>query len=385
MRDEADVVVVGSGPAGWAAADHCARNGLDTILVAPDPARAWTPTYGLWTAQASPLPPGAALVEPTALRASGRLLDRGYAVLDNAAAAAAYAATPVRAMAGRAVAVGGTAVALRTGRLLRCRLVLDARGPLRHPGDRIEQTAYGMVFPQEAAAPLHRPGEAVFMRWDRRRSGWPTFLYAVPLPGGRTLLEETSLARRPGLPLPELKRRLTARLETAGVDPGDRLGAELVRFAMDAPPVEERDGAVPFGVAAGMMHPATGYSVGEALETAPLLAAAVAEALPRGTRAAREAARTQVWSAEARRAHRLRAWGQRTLLRLPPPLVPEFFDAFFALPEHRQDAFLRGRGDPQGTWKAMAAVFGSAPPRLRRAMAAAGLGAVAARPREART
>ncbi|WP_205323709.1 lycopene cyclase family protein [Glycomyces sp. YM15] len=387
MDDQADVVVIGSGPAGWAVADHCARNALDTILVAPAPTRAWTPTYGLWTGQVRPLPPGAAFIRATRLLAADRTLDRGYAVLDNEAVMAAYTATAVRTVADAVVGIEQgrpPGVALRSGRRLRCRLILDASGQPGRLGKgprgvRVEQTAYGMVFPEASAAALAVPGEAVFMRWDRAGTEWPTFLYAVPLPGGRTLLEETSLARRPGLALPELKRRLMRRLEKAGIDPGDRIGTEQVRFAMDAPPAPVRDSVVPFGVAGGMMHAATGFSVGEALTAAPLLAAAIAQSLPRGPDAVRRAARAQLWPASARTVHRLRTWGQRTLLRLPPALVPEFFDAFFAIPEDFQDAFLCGRDDPRGTWTAMAAVFGAASTRVRAAMVSASLTPAAAR------
>lgn len=377
MDDQADVVVIGSGPAGWAVADHCARNALDTVLVAPAPTRVWTPTYGLWTGQIRPLPPGAAFIRATRLLAADRALDRGYAVLDNEAVMAAYAGTAVRTVADAVVGIEQgrpPAVALRSGRRLRCRVILDASGQVGAAlrGVRVEQTAYGMVFPAAAVAPLAVPGEAVFMRWDRAETEWPTFLYAVPLSGGRTLLEETSLARRPGLPLPELRRRLMRRLERAGIDPGERIGIEQVRFAMDAPPAPVRGGVVPFGVAGGMMHAATGFSVGEALTAAPLLAAAIAQSLPRGPDAVRRAARAQLWPVRARAVHRLRAWGQRTLLRLPPELVPEFFDAFFTIPEDLQDAFLCGRDDARGTLTAMTAVFGAASTRLRGAMVTAG-------------
>ncbi len=142
------------------------------------------------------------------------------------------------------------------------------------------------------------------------------------------------------------------------------LGVERVRFAVDVPVVGgRRPGVVAFGVAAGMMHPATGYSVGETLATAPAVAAAIAADLHRDPARAAHAA---IWSPAARTVRRLREWGLRALLALPPDRVPEFFDTFFALPPEPQRAYLSGRDDLRGTAAAMSAVFGAAPWGLRR-------------------
>ena len=45
---DGDVIVVGAGPAGLAAATSCAEAGLATVLVAPDPDAPWPQTYGCW-------------------------------------------------------------------------------------------------------------------------------------------------------------------------------------------------------------------------------------------------------------------------------------------------------------------------------------------------
>src|SRR5687767_5054617 len=89
-----------------------------------------------------------------------------------------------------------------------------------------------------------------------------------------------------------------------------------------------RGGVVAFGVAAGMMHPATGYSVGDGLATGPAVAAAIAETLPRGGPAAARAAHSAVWPPAAPLVHMLRLQGLRVVLALPPSRVPDFFDVF---------------------------------------------------------
>lgn len=372
------VLVVGGGPAGWAVADQCAALGLDTLLVTPRPDRVWPATYGLWADQCGALPTGARVVRSVAW-AGERRLDRGYAVLDNDSVLRAFRRGPVRVTAGvvRAVEVdAGVATAtLGSGETVRAGVVVDASGARRvlsggvPRGVRVEQSAFGVVVPAEVAAPVVAPGEAVFMRWGREHRDWASFLYAVPVPGGRTLLEETSLARRPGVRVADLRDRLVRRLERAGVPAGEVVGDERVRFAVDTPLPRRRPGVVAFGVAGGMMHPASGYSVGDALVTAPAVAAAIAEALPAGADAAARAAHEAVWPAAARVVRGLRFAGLRTLLALPAAEVPGFFDTFFALPERSQRAYLSGRDDLRGTAAAMTALFRAAPWRLRAVMA----------------
>jgi lycopene beta-cyclase len=367
-----DVLVVGAGPAGWAIAARCARHALATVLVDPRPHGPWRATYGLWTDQCAALPDGADVVPAAALWAGQRRLSRGYAVLDNDSAIHAFRRTGVETVVDRVVsATADGTVRLGSGHSLRSRVVIDASGPRRVLSGgtprtpRVEQTAFGVVVPSETAASVIAAGEAVFMRWDERDRDWPSFLYSVPLPGNRTLLEETSLARRPGLPLDQLEARLTERLG-AVVDAAEAV--ERVRFAVDVPTARRRGVVVAFGVAAGMMHPATGYSVGDALVTAPAVAAAIAGELPRGGRAAARAAQAVVWSSGARVVRLLRMRGLRVLLALPPSRVPEFFDGFFALPDSAQRAYLSGREDVRGTIAAMVALFDAASPELRRAM-----------------
>ncbi len=139
---------------------------------------------------------------------------------------------------------------------------------------------------------------------------------------------------------------------------------EQVRFPVDL----NRPAKLAFGAAAALVHPATGYSVATTLTLAPLVAAAIADALPRGPRAARAAARQVVWSPAAKVVHTMRRHGLRVLLAMPPEHVPEFFDLFFGLPEELRRAYLSDREDVAGATKAMAELFRGAPWRLRRTM-----------------
>ena len=344
-----DVLVAGAGPAGVALAGACARLGLRTGLVAPRPDAPW-PTYGMW-ADETDLP-------GTRVPAwAGRLLQRDYLVLDNTAARTALSQPDVETVADRVRAVhrdGPRFLAtLASGRTIVAGVVVNATGA--RP-DWTAQTAFGVVLSVEEAAALVPPDTAVVMDWTPApgfAGSWPTFRYAVPVPDG-VLVEETSLARRPGLPVAELRARLAARL---GLSLTGRR-TETVRVPLDGG-LPRRCPIVPFGAAAGLVHPATGYSVAAAVRLAPRLA----DAFATGTDPWRV-----LWPPRTRAVHALRRKGLHTLLALTPLQVPEFFDLFFALPVHLQRAYLSGRDDLAGTVAAMAALFHAAPRPLRTAM-----------------
>ncbi|MFC7450362.1 lycopene cyclase family protein [Rhodococcus daqingensis] len=364
----ADLAVVGLGPAGRALAHRAAVAGLDVVAVDPHPDRRWTPTYAAWSDEL----PGwldadavsAARVErPRVWATRERALARPYCVLDNDALRAALDLGTARVHAGTAVDVEPDRVILQDGTRLRARQVIDARGA-RHSRGLAEQTAHGVVVSGEAASPVLGGGDAWFMDW-RPDNGAPpdqprSFLYAVPLGGDRVLLEETCLVGRPGLSQEELRGRLETRLRARGVPVSAHAERERVRFPVEVP---RAAGAVTtFGARAGIMHPGTGYSVAASLSSVDEVVSAIA--------AGRDPRRA-LWPVRARAVRRLRDVGLRALLRLPPPLTADFFDAFFDLPAAHQRAYLSARADPVAVGAAMAAVFRRAPNPVRRTLAGA--------------
>ncbi|MFB9432217.1 lycopene cyclase family protein [Streptoalloteichus tenebrarius] len=376
-----DVLVIGAGPAGTALAGACARAGLRTGLLDPAPDRPWRATYAAWRDELPRDLPGDA-VAATAHRTRAVAINPHplppYAVLDNERLRAHLRHPDIAVHAGRARRVLHSAtdstVHLTDGRHLVAAVVVDATGAARtlssgpSRGAAAEQTAVGITVPRAWAEPLLGDAEALFMDWrpapDQTGDG-PTFLYALPMPGDRVLVEETSLARRPGLPLGVLRRRLRSRFAAVGREI-DQLDApeERVRFPLDLPtPGASR--VVAFGAASALVHPATGYSLAAALALAPRVARAVAEALPSGPGAAAAAARRVVWPPSALAVHALRRRGLEVLLGLPPSGVPVFFETFFRLRPHHRRAYLSDREDVTGTVAAMAALFGSASWRLR--------------------
>ena len=382
--DPADVVVVGAGPAAWSVAGHLARGGVDVALVAPDPTRPWPASYGAWADELpADLPADVRatdMADAVAIARSRHHLGRTYTMLSTDRLQAHLTDPAVRTVVGTARGTRHgpthTAVVLGDGRTVPGRVIIDASGADRvltggrTPAPRAAQTAYGLLVDGARAA----EAEQAFMDWrdDHGHTGWPTFLYAVPLDGGRLLLEETSLARRPGLPIADLRTRLHDRMAARGLDlavlaDAEAAGAvERVAFVVDTPLTRGRARVVPFGAAAPMIHPATGYSLAATLRTAPRLAEAILAHLPRDGRDAAAAARRAIWPANARLVHHLRRRGLEVLLALPPEGVIDFFELFFDLPAAHQRAYLSERDDARAVMAAMAAVFVAADGPLKR-------------------
>jgi lycopene beta-cyclase len=351
----ADVVVAGAGPAGWALASACARAGLETTLVAPSPWEPWPATYGMWRDELPSLPDYAVAAAPARTVAVGTTphrLERDYVIIDNDGLRRWLTDSAVEVVTGVVQPDGGR---------LGARVLVDATGGHRS-GLGAEQTAYGLIVRAADAKPLVPPDTAIFMDWTGPARD-PSFLYGIPIDGDRVLLEETCLARRPGLPLDMLAGRLRQRLVQAGVPlDGDE---EFVRIPLDLP----RPRGLAFGAAAGMVHPATGFSLADSLRLAPAVAEALRDGLRISPRHALRAARHEVWPPAARVVHTLRRFGLRALCDLPAPALPEFFELFFRLPTELQCAYTSARTDVIGTVAAMEVLFRSAPWRLRTRLA----------------
>lgn len=367
-----DVVVIGAGPAGTALATACVRTGLDTVLIDPAPQRPWRHTYSLWRDEVPWLPADAVAAAPRTVYAAGRsvrTLGRQYLVADNDGLRRTLSDDRVRVLTGTVTELrrerAGCVAVLADGTHVRGGVAVDARGV--RPGTGHEQTAFGVVLPAAEAGKVVPADTAVFMDWRHAPADDPTFLYAVPLGGDRVLVEETSLARRPALPLPTLARRLRERLTAAGVDPDSHAGEERVRIRLDVP-LPRPGPSVPFGARAALVHPTTGYSIATSLTLAPRVAAALSDGLRTGPRTAVRAARHVLWSPRALAVHAMRRRALHALHHLPGRDVPSFFDVFFAMPAARQRTFTSVRDDPAALVATMTTLFRAAPWRLRAAM-----------------
>jgi len=378
-RERWDVVVAGAGPAGLAVAAACATRGLRVALVAPH-LRPWHQTYCLWAdeldaATTALLGPAGGPVlgrryPATVVRTSSgqRDLGRGYARLHNDVVhgllldqlVAGGGEIVLGTVTGAREDGGGQQVALADGTTLPAGLVVDARGG--GPGS-AQQRAWGERVTGDVTG-LVPPGSALFMDWvtlrDPAAAQPPVFLYGMALDDGSTLLEATSLAARPPVPLPQLRDRLHRLMATAGL----RSAGEPERVAIPLDAAVRRGAGVPVGAAAGLVHPATGYSVATSLRTG----GAVADAVLAGADAA--AVRGLVRSTRRRATLGLFALGREVLLGLDEEQTDTFFSTFFTLPPPAWNAYLDTGSPPSAVAATMLRVARALPPAGRRSLAA---------------
>jgi len=396
-RFDADVGIIGAGPAGWALAAALQATGLTTMVVAPEPTATWLASYGMWVdevpewlAERAGGTSGLFASTWPRVRVAGtteRIVDRTYGRLDNHVLRR-------HLVAGGHVAatVGGISHTRHGSRLhttsgdLSVRLVVDATGASSHwqqassPGVGA-QVAYGLIVPTEVVPEPWRAADVcTLMDWrpvggavtgTGDGSGDTTFLYVLN-EGDRALVEETSLVSRPPMALETLRRRLALRL---GEDlTAEAQAVERVHIPMVPGRVRHRrsDRVVAFGAAAGYVHPATGYSVTASLRAAPRVAQAAAGAWEGSD--VDDIARTvaeAVWPLAQRRVRALHDVGLAALQRLDGAATRTFFDAFFSLPAAQWSAYLRVDAAPGEVMTAMAGVFARLPWRVRGRLVAA--------------
>lgn len=447
---DTDVIVVGGGPAGRLAAAAIAEAGLEVALVARDVRASWQNNYGIWLDEL-PDPALTAALERSWERPLVFLdddeplaLGRAYGRFDNARFCAMLDAK-VRRGGGRLIDgdvlearhdARGSTVRMSGGRALSARVIVDATGHqarLVEAGAALDaggaaQVAYGVVLQRAQLPALPLAASEMVLMDFRDRCGTPdargqaTFLYAMPLPGGRLFVEETSLVSRPPLPFALLAERLHARLEDLGVAAegelgclvrqpplgtggrggerasperlelgsagrppaagpagGERGGVERCWIPMGAPHPRLDQRVIGFGGAAAMVHPATGYMIGQAIAHAPRLAEAIASAARRRAPDAAAIARAgwrAIWPRERRRAWALYRVGMELLLDLDARETRQFFLAFFAAPRSRWSSFLSARAPTREILATMSAVLRSAPSSLRRKILARSMGRI---------
>lgn len=392
------MLVVGSGPAGLAAAAALSEGGLRVVGLAPDPERPWTNTYGVWLDEIEGLgyAPFLGHLWGDTVAHFGRgevALGRTYGRFDNAALQGHLwehaARRGVRWLTGTAAhtehTAAGSSLHTTAGRVHHARVILDTTGHhsrlvQRPHGRPAFQTAFGITG--RFTAPPVAPGQMLLMDFrddfltpaERRQ---PTFLYAMDLGEGRFLAEETSLAQRPGLGMDVLQGRLERRLAARGTAVAEVLDYERVRFPMDLTLPDRTQRIVAFGGAAGMVHPASGYLVASVLRRAPELAGALTRALSEPAALPTDAARAAwqaLWPPARVRERQLYLFGLEALLTLDSTRTQDFFSAFFKLPAPSWQGYLSGTLGAAGITGTMTAMFQHAPNRVRLPLVRAALG-----------
>ena len=231
------------------------------------------------------------------------------------------------------------------------------------------QVAYGELVEFD-----HTPvpdGTCVLMDWRGIDRADPSFGYVLSH-GDGLFVQETSLARRPALPVAVLRARLDERLARYGGRVVRRREHEVVRIPMDLAVPDRDQRIVGLGAAAALVHPATGYSFAATLRSAPRVALALVAGLDRGGPVmASHDAWTALWSDARIHARALEQFGLERVLHMDQRAVRAFFAAFFRLEPAARATYMSGEATRAEIAGVMGSLFWHAPPRTKLRLASA--------------
>ena len=226
------------------------------------------------------------------------------------------------------------------------------------------QTAYGI----EVTIPNHpwEKNKAVFMDFrqadpelkvemrnsEKEDGSWrvPSFLYVLPVDENTVFVEETCLVARVQIPFDELKRRLYRRLSRMGVEVDQKkiIEEEASWIPLGGTPPVSPQRTLAYGAAAGMVNPASGYSITKSIGDAPEMA----DAIYNGFQKAKETkdyseisheAWDRLWGYERRRQIGFYQFGMELLISLRIEQMRNFFGTFFGLPIEFNRGFLASK------------------------------------------
>jgi lycopene beta-cyclase len=266
--------------------------------------------------------------------------------------------------------------------IVRARAVVDCRGRVeRGPKGESKPLAFQSAFGawlDVDQLPL-AADEMSLMDWrpapgaEDDGLGAPSFLYAMPDRDGLLFAQETILASRRPAAMPALEHRLARRLAALGIVVRRQVAAERCLIPLGTAMPYSHPRSIAFGAAAGLVQPASGYSLSTSLGRAPLLAASIAEGLASGGETLVDATWNALWPEDARRAWSLHRLGLCTMLGLRAHDLDSFWRAFFQLEPETVARFLDGRLSSRELGRAMWGVFQHLPLRQRLAFAGEGL------------
>ena len=373
-----DVLVLGAGPAGMAIASALGKEKLDVEVLSPNgPEEPWPNTYGIWGKEVDKLGlqdlleyrwkntvsffgHGSLEEHHYENKATEHFLD--YGLFDKEKLHSYWLnecnKSLIKWHKGFAEKISfqkhKSIVTTNDGKTYSARLVVDATGydpvflKLKSCGPLAVQTCYGIVG--SFSKPPLKKGQFVLMDYrndhlnEEQKKEPPTFLYAMDMGNGKYFLEETSLGLVNPLTMENLKERLEKRLSYRNISITSMQHEELGLFLpMNMPIPDFKQQVLGYGGAASMVHPASGYLIGNVLRRAPLVAKAISTAMHDKKLSTYNIARKgweSLWPKELIRKKSIYQFGLEKLMRFDEKLLREFFGSFFELPKTQWYGFL---------------------------------------------
>jgi lycopene epsilon-cyclase len=373
-----DVLVLGAGPAGMAIASALGKEKLYVEVLSPNgPDEPWPNTYGIWGKEVDQLGlqdlleyrwkntvsffgHGSLEEHHYENKATEHFLD--YGLFDKKKLHSYWLnecnKSHIKWHEGFAEKIhfqkNKSIVSTSDGKTYSARLVVDATGydpvflKLKSCGPLAVQTCYGIVG--SFSKPPLKKGQFVLMDYrndhlnEEQKKEPPTFLYAMDMGNGKYFLEETSLGLVNPLTMENLKERLEKRLSYRNISITSMQHEELGLFLpMNMPIPNFKQQILGYGGAASMVHPASGYLIGNVLRRAPLVAKAISTAMNDKKLSTYDIARKgweSLWPKELIRKKSIYQFGLEKLMRFDEKLLREFFGSFFKLPKTQWYGFL---------------------------------------------
>lgn len=379
--------IIGAGPAALSVATELAQKGHQVNLIAPEPYAAWVPNYGGWADQFdadfgksffSQTYAAPCVRLPKEGKIHERILSGKYVRIDKTKLQEHFLQTLNEH---QTLFYDGTVekivheeevdhIHTEDGQKITCDVVIDASGTnspftqTKGSSKPAFQLAYGqLIKTQPHGIPC---GDMRFMDFSPAddSENIATFLYSMPLSHDTLFVEETILATRKLASFDYLKKRLEKRLKREGIVVEGVLDEEYCRIPLGAAVPHKNQKLIPFGGAASMVHPASGYMLSKVLKLAPEIAALISEHT--GSKESLLAgAMNIIWPQERRRCRELYLVGLEILTRMTPQRNWEFFDAFFSLPDEHWRGFLDDTMTPSELAFTMSKMFAISKSGLR--------------------
>jgi len=163
-----------------------------------------------------------------------------------------------------------------------------------------------------------------------------------------------------------LRERLEARLSSLGLARSKRIGQEHCSIAMGLGLPAPVQSLVPFGAAAGMVHPASGYLMAHVLRKAVPVAESILNGLDSGgADDALAAGNAALWPRAQRRVWEIYGFGLEALVGMNISETHCFFDSFFRLSLDDWSGFLRGDLTVSRLGAVMTSLFHGLPSSVR--------------------